>query len=101
MTYADPAERAELIAAFRAFADYLESHPDVPTIRHATVYAFPPDSPCAGMRAEIDAIAAQLGVEAHESAHGSHYTALRYFGPLEYEAAAICDHHHDGHKEER
>jgi hypothetical protein len=95
MTYADPAERIALIQGFRAIADYLESNPDVPATAYATVYVFPPDSACAGMRAEIDSIAARLGVEPRESAGGSHYTAMRSFGPVEYRAVAICRHHHD------
>jgi hypothetical protein len=94
MSYADPTERAALIQGFRALADYLESNPDIPTTGYATVYAFTPDSACTGMRAEIDSIAEQLGVQAHESAGGSHYTALRSFGPVEYRAVAICKHHH-------
>jgi hypothetical protein len=95
MTHSETGERAKLIAGFRDFADYLESHPDVPAIGRATIYAFPPDSSCDGMRGEIDAIAAQLDVEAHESANGTHYTALRSFGPVEYRAVAICEYHHD------
>src|SRR5438067_995801 len=98
MTYAEPAERAALIAGFRALADYLESNPDIPTTGYATVYAFPPGNACAGMRTEIDSIAAQLGVRTHESAGGSHYTALRSFGPVEYRAVAICEHQHHDNK---
>jgi len=94
MTYADPAERAALIQGLRALADYLESNADVPATSYAPVYAFPPDGECAGMRAEIDSIAALLGVKARETADGSHYTALRSFGPVEYRAVAICRHHH-------
>jgi hypothetical protein len=94
MIYADPTERTALIQGFRALADFLESNPHVPTAGHATVYAFPPDNTCAGMRAEIDSIAKQIGVTVHESAEGSHYTALRSFGPVEYRAVAICKRHH-------
>jgi len=92
MNYAEPAKRAALIDGIRALADYLESAPDVPVTGYATIYAFSPDGACAGMRSEIDSIAAQLGVEARETAGGSHYTALRSFGPVEYRAVAICDH---------
>lgn len=96
MTYAEPAERAALIQGFRALADYLESNPGVPATNYATVYAFPPGNACAAMRAEIDSIAVQLGVKARETAaDGSHYTAARSFGPVEYRAVAICHHHHD------
>jgi hypothetical protein len=98
MTYAEPDERAALIQGFRVLADYLESNPDIPATNYAAVYAFPPDGACPGMRAEIDSIATRLGVEAHETADGSHYTATRSFGPVEYRAVAICRHHHDNSK---
>jgi hypothetical protein len=90
MTYADPEQRAALINGFRALAEYLESNPDAPAPSYATVYVFPPDSTCAVKRTEIDAIADLLGVEAGETAGGSHYSATRYFGPVEYDAIAIC-----------
>jgi hypothetical protein len=88
MTYSDPAERAELISGFRALADYLESNPEVPAPAYSAVYAFPPDGEWSTMRAEIDSIAAWLGVIARETA-GGHYVAVRSFGPIEYRAVAI------------
>jgi hypothetical protein len=88
MTYADPTERAALIGGLRALADYLESNPEVPTLIYSTVHTFPPDGGWAAMRAEIDAIAAWLGVIAYRSA-GGHYVATRSFGPVEYRAVAI------------
>ena len=94
MTYAEPAERAALIGGLRELADYLESAPDIPVTSHATIYAFPADGKCAGMRAEIDAIAARLGINAQQAAKGSHYGVTRTFGPVEYRAVAICNHHH-------
>jgi hypothetical protein len=93
MTYAVHSERAKLISGFRALADYLESNPGVPAPSYSDVLAFPPDGDCAGMRAEIDAIAERIGVEARETA-GGHYVATRSFGPVEYRAVAICRHHH-------
>jgi|SRR5215469_748632 len=90
MTYAEPAERTELIDGLRACADYLESNPNVPVTYGATIYAFPPNGECAGMRAEIDAIAVRLGTDTSEAAKGGHYGTTRYFGPVEYRAVAIC-----------
>ena len=90
MTYATPTGRPALIAGLRAIADYLESNPEVPASNYTSVYAFPPDNDCAGIRAEIDAIAAQLGTAARETAEGRHYLATRSFGPVEYRAVAIC-----------
>jgi hypothetical protein len=99
MTCADPAERAALIEGFRAVADFLESYPGVPVPGYAIAYVFPPDGACAAMRAEIDFIAALLGVQAAETAGGTHYSAVRSFGPLEYRAVAICKYHdHDSCK---
>jgi hypothetical protein len=95
MTYANPTERAALIAGFRELAGYLESNPDVPVTYYADVYTFPPNAECAAERAEIDAVAARLGVTAHETI-GGHYVALRSFGPVQYRAAAIC--HQSGHE---
>jgi hypothetical protein len=94
MTYAGHSERAALISGFRALADYLESNPGVPAPSYSDVLAFPPDGDCATMRAEIDAIAERIGVEARETV-GGHYVAARSFGPLEYRAVAICQHHHE------
>jgi hypothetical protein len=88
MTYSDPTERTALIGGLRALADYLESNPEVPAPIYATVHAFPTDGDWAVMRAEIDAIAAPLGVIAHRTA-GGHYVAARSFGPVEYRAVVI------------
>lgn len=88
MTYANPAERAALISGLRALADYLDSNPEVPSPIYAQIYAFPPDGEWAGMRAEIVAVAARLGVTAYRS-YGGHVFAARAFGPVEYRAVAI------------
>jgi hypothetical protein len=88
MTYADSTERAAFISGLRALADYLESNPAVPAPIYSTVHTFPPDGDWAAMRADIDAIAAPLGVIAYRTA-GGHYVATRSFGPVEYRAVAI------------
>lgn len=88
MAYADSTERAAFISGLRALADYLESNPEVPTLIYSTVHTFPPNDDWAGMRAEIDAIAARLGVTARLTG-GGHYVASRSFGPVEYRAVAI------------
>jgi hypothetical protein len=93
VSYANPEERAALIGGLRALADYLESNPEVPAPRYTDVYTFPPDRACAEMRAEIDAIAVVLRRQARETGRGRHYTVTRSFGPVEYRAVAICDHH--------
>lgn len=88
MTYADSTERAALISGLRDLADYLESSPEVPAPIYSSMLTFPPDGNWAGMRAEIDAIAARLGVPVRLTG-GGHYAAARYFGPVEYRAVAI------------
>jgi len=50
------------------------------------------------MRADIDAVAARLGVTAR-LASGGHYVAVRCFGPVEYRAVAI-PHRGDSHDEQ-
>jgi hypothetical protein len=93
MTYAEPSERAALIDGFRALADYLEANQDVPVASCADMYTFPPNGNCAAERAEIDAIAEMLGSQPRETARGRHYGVSRSFGPVEYRAVTICDHH--------
>jgi hypothetical protein len=88
MTYADISQRAALIGGLRALADYLESNPEVPAPIYSDMFTFPPDADWAAMRAEIDTIAARLGVTGHETS-GGQYVATRSFGPIEYRAVAI------------
>ncbi len=86
--YASEDERSLLIDGLRAVAQFLQDHPDVPAPRWADVLVFPPDGPDEEMRAEIDVIAAHIGVETSESARG-HYSCSMSFGPVEYRAVAI------------
>lgn len=87
MAYADSTELAALIEGLRGLADYLESSPEVPAPIYSDMFTFP-NGDWAEMRAEIDAIAARLGVIAREIGSG-HCVATRSFGPIEYRAVAI------------
>jgi len=88
--YANADERARLIAGFRALADFLQDHPDIPAPHCADVMFFPPDATDEQMRAEIDQIAARIGaVPIDRTGAGGHYAASRSFGPVEYRAVAI------------
>jgi len=98
MTYANSSERAALISGLRGLADYLESSPEVPAPIYSDILTFPPNGDWAGMRAEIDAIAASLGVPAR-LAGGGHYVAARHFGPVEYRAVAIPPKDDSGNQE--
>jgi hypothetical protein len=99
MTYADTTERAALAGGLRALADYLEASPEVPAPSYSTVFTFPSDGEWAVMRAEIDAIAAQLGVSARDTV-GGHYVATRSFGPVEYRVVAIPRNNDDNEQSE-
>lgn len=98
MTYANSTERTALISGLRRLADYLESSPEVPAPIYSDMLTFPPNGDWAGMRAEIDAIAARLDVPARLTG-GGHYTASRHFGPVEYRATAIPPKNDSGNKE--
>jgi len=98
MTYANISQRAALIGGLRALADYLEFNPEVPAPIYSDVFTFPPDADWAGMRAEIDTIAARLGVTGHKTS-GGQYVATRSFGPIEYRAVAI-PHNNDADDEQ-
>lgn len=86
--YSDSTERAELVAGLRELAAFLEMSPDVPAPRWADVMAFPRNDTAEQDRAEIDVIAASIGVETRDNGRG-HYTASLFFGPVEYRAIAI------------
>ena len=61
MTYANPAQRQELIGGLRSLADFLESNPDVPAPEYTDVLVFPPSASDDGKRREIDVIASHIG----------------------------------------
>lgn len=82
MTYASLTRRAQLIAGLREFATFVEANPHVPAPSHADLYVFPPDGEDAVMRAEIDRIAALLGITPDNPPERDRYTAVRAFGPV-------------------
>ena len=88
MNHADSTERAAFISGLRRLADYMESSPELPAPGYTSAYMFPAVGDWTGMCAEIDAVAAHLGVAAHRTS-GGHYLAVRAFGPVEYRAVAI------------
>lgn len=94
--YANHDERIALVAGLRALADYLEDNPEVPVRPSLDVLAFPPDGTCADMRGEVDAVAALIGATTRETIM-DHYTASRFFGPVEYRIVAICKQHNHDH----
>ena len=95
--YADPGERARLVAGLLDLAIFLKTSPDVPAPRYADVLLFPPDGTDAERRQEIDVIAARIGAEAQTVC--GHYIASRRFGPVQYRAVAI-PHDNDTEREQ-
>ena len=87
----DPAARRRFTRALRDLADYLDRNPAIPvpkTGETVTVHASPADD---GGRAQVDHIAALLDASIRdETARGGHYWAVRQFGPIGYEIAAIA-----------
>lgn len=80
--------RQAVIDGLRELADFLAEHPDVPVGTNAIVDFFPRGTDEEG-RAEIDRIAAVLGVTPTANDEGTHYQALRRFGSVTYKAIAI------------
>ena len=88
--YANPEERARVIAGLRDLADFLDRNPQVPAPRLIDLFVFPPSGSDAEMFAEIDVIAAQIGATASDAdSQAGHYSAVRGFGPVQYRAVAI------------
>ena len=88
--YANPKERERLIAGLRELADFLDQNPQVPAPRSADLLVFPPNGSDAEMFAEIDAIAGRIGTVASDAdSPRGHYSAVRFFGLVQYRAVAI------------
>jgi hypothetical protein len=88
--YANPEERARIIAGLRDLADFLDRNPQVPAPRFTGLFVFPQAASDAEMFAEIDVIAARIGTTASTAdSPAGHYSAVRDFGPVQYRAIAI------------
>jgi hypothetical protein len=92
-----------LIAGLRQLADFLDDHPDLPVnfradvVHSVTAADIDPGTDTDGIeaakRAEVDRVAAILGVTPTVEANGDQYMACISFGPVTYRAAAITDAH--------
>lgn len=85
-------DRAKMVAAVRALADFLETHPDVP-VSHVQAKYFPNHrvfEDAAARVAEVDRVGDAIGVEAGPSHEGDpHHYAKHNFGHgVTYEAVA-------------
>jgi hypothetical protein len=87
----DLLHRAKVISGLRQLADWLDAHPGVPVCPFGwDLSIYPQHADDAARAAEVDRIAAILGVEVtDETQHGGHYIASRSFGLITYEAVYI------------
>jgi len=88
-----PDRRAELIADLRRLADWLEANPEVPVGPYPYVeLAHYPDREGDGASfAEVDRIAALIGVEVEVSGREGHRSARKVLGRASYRAVAVPD----------
>ncbi|WP_157255155.1 hypothetical protein [Nonomuraea typhae] len=83
--------RTNVINGLINLAAFLEANPTLPvSYGDISVRYFPRQDTDAAAFAEIDQIAAQLGTEVTANATSrEHYSTMRTFGPVAYEAVAI------------
>ncbi|MEV4164253.1 hypothetical protein [Nonomuraea dietziae] len=82
--------RTELISEIRELADFLETHPSLPTPYGLDALALPAHGEgYEAQRAEIDRLTESLDAEIRES--NGHYTARIEFGRVTYRLVAISD----------
>lgn len=83
--------RSEYIAGLRQLADFLEANPDVPARGSWSVqYTASLDTTShEEAMANVDRVAALLGVEPGYPWKTAHYQANKHFGPITYHAVAV------------
>lgn len=85
----NPTDRRQaVIDGLGELAAFLKEHPDVPVHSSVTITFFPRGTD-EEERAEVDRVAAILGVTPTVNDRDTHYTAERKFGGVTYQAAAI------------
>ena len=88
--HANSQERGRFTAGLRELADFLDQNQQVPAPWRVDVLVFPAEGADAEMFAEIDAVAAHIGVPATDAdSPRGYYSAVRDFGPVQYRAVAI------------
>jgi hypothetical protein len=94
VSYLTDAERRQsAIDGLHALADFLAEHPDVPVGNTWTLSYHARGGTDEEQQAEVDRVAALLGVTAGTPLGPDHYQATRPFGGIEYEAIAITAEH--------
>jgi hypothetical protein len=95
-----PNPRDQLVGGLRQLADYLDTHPAIPVASHGWDLLIPThcDSDPEGI-AEVDRIAAILGVTPEDGlADRGHYSAIKTFGPITYQAFHIPASYRAAHR---
>jgi hypothetical protein len=87
----DLTTRTKVITGLRQLADYLDTHPDLPVARYGwDCHVYTDQTSDTDARAEVDTIAAVLGVNVDDrTSQRGHYTAARTFGLVTYEAVHV------------
>jgi hypothetical protein len=95
MTIADTAQRAQIIQGLRDLADFLQAHPEVPvqpySIHCINYYPVIENDDDAAACAEVTRVAGLLGVEPAWNHSGTHYSAVKRFGLIRYEAVLVTE----------
>jgi hypothetical protein len=84
--------RQAVIDGLRELADFLTEHPDVP-VGNTWSLMYHARGTDEEKRAEVDRVAAILGIAGGTPNDPDHYEAVRKFGAISYEALAITDEH--------
>lgn len=88
--FANAQGRAEYIAGMRAFLDYLEAHPEVPTPQSEDIQLSTWGDTFAERAETVDEFAQMVGVEPDWMGEGeTHWKATIEFGPVRFFAVAI------------
>src|SRR6266566_3784119 len=97
---ADLVARIQVIDGLRQFADYLDYHPDVPVCEFGwDLNNYPLDPDESARRAEVDRVAAILGVPPDDQTHdGGHYKVAKTFGRITYQHVCVPDRRRAAHQ---
>jgi len=89
--------REHVIAGLHALAAFIEDNPGLPIPDGAYMNYSVIEDTDEQERAEVDRIAAMLGVTAGPNFGGKHYVTTAFFGPVLYRAVAISEEEMERH----